>query len=146
MSWTIARVLSTLAISAALAWAQVNQANLSGVVTDPAGAAVGGFAAIALATRSLNAQAEVATTPLALAALLSLGAPEAPWSLPDSPPEVRSTEPQEPALSERSSTSERDLRQAPPVVAKQSAKPFPIKEWEPSRRALVRTAPAPVKK
>ncbi|HLM73577.1 MAG TPA: hypothetical protein VK459_12820 [Polyangiaceae bacterium] len=111
-----------------------------------AGAAVGGFAAIALATRSLNAQAEVATTPLALAALLSLEAPEASWSLPDSPPEVRSTEPQEPALSERSSTSERDLRQAPPVVAKQSAKPFPIKEWEPSRRALVRTAPAPVKK
>jgi serine/threonine protein kinase len=108
-----------------------------------AGAAVGGFAGIALATRSLNAHAEVATTPLALAALLSLGAPEASWSPPDSPPEVRSPEPQEPALSAPSSTSERDLHRASPVVSRPSV---PIGEWEPSRRVLVRTAPASVDK
>jgi hypothetical protein len=60
MSWTIARVLSTLAISGALAWAQVNQANLSGVVTDPAGAAVGG-AVITIRNQATGSEREVRT-------------------------------------------------------------------------------------
>jgi len=107
-----------------------------------AGIGLGGVAGVMLAARFRNARAEIAAQSLGLAALPSLGVPDPARDLADSPRDVRSPEPQEPVLSAQpSTTSEPVLRPSAPGTSRQPVEPFPMDQWEPSRRTLVPTGP-----
>lgn len=110
-----------------------------------AGAGLVGGAGVAVAMRALNARAEVAIASLGLSTLASRGALDAAEGFADAKREVPSLEEERPALSAQ--PSPRSARNGgAPVASGQAVVTFPMEQWEPSRRNLVRTVPPVARK